>query len=117
MLEWALFLNCTWVGIITGLAGDITVGIKKLFKNNIFINNAIDFCIYILGGLFVFYYALKLNNGIVAVYEWLGFLIGLVLEKITCKNLFAKSFDMLYNGNMKLAGTIKKTRLGLKLFK
>ncbi|MBQ9790709.1 MAG: hypothetical protein IJW24_03850 [Clostridia bacterium] len=117
MLEFVVFLNCICIGVLTAAASGLSVLIKKTFKNNLLIDVALDFGIYLFGALGVFALSFKMYNGGFAVFEILGFLIGIVIAKNTCGNLFAKFFDMLYNSITKLTGKLSQTKLGKKLFK
>jgi len=112
-----MFLNTVCVGIFTGVFSDLSYFFKKILKNNFIINNVIDFCIYFIGIVVVFIVANKLNNNIFAFYEIFGFLLGVFLEKISCANLFAKFFNMLYNNCAKVVLKLKFTRFGKRVFK
>ena len=112
-----VFLNCACVGIFTGFASDLSYLIKKIFKNNYLIDRVVDFCVFFIGSSFIFVIANSMNNNIFALYEILGFFMGAIIEKISCKNLFAKFFDMIYNGFIKLILKLKTTKFGQKVFK
>ena len=116
-LPFVVFLNCICIGIITGFVSDLSYLCKRIFKNNFIINNVIDFCVFFVGATLIFMVANKMNNNIFALYELLGFVVGVILEKISCSNLFAKLFDMLYNNFTKLKNRIKQTKFGAKLAK
>ena len=115
--QFVVFLNCCCIGVFTGLTSDICYILKKIFRDNKIVSLVLEFCIYFVGSSFIFVLASNLNYDIFEVYEVIGFVLGVMLEKISCKNLFAKFFDMLYNGFTKLAGKIKMTKLGRKAFK
>ena len=116
-LSFIVFLNCACVGVFTGFASDLMYFIKMLFKNNHIVKAAIDFCVYFIGASFVFVIACNINNNIFSFYEIIGFVIGTLLQKISCGNLIAKFFDMLYNKFTKILARLKKSKLGSKIFK
>lgn len=111
-LSLLIFLNCTCIGIITGILSDCTYFVKKLFKSNFIICFIIDFLVFFIGATLVFVVACKMNYNIFAFYEILGFILGVFLEKISCSNLFAKFLNLLYNGLVKLLSKIKLTKFG-----
>ena len=111
-LAFLMFLNCICIGIITSLTSDICILIKKVFKNNFIICLTLDFIIYFLGVTFIFLLSAKMNYNIFAFYEILGFLIGIILEKISCSKIFANFFDLLYNKIIKIIKNFKITKVG-----
>ena len=115
--QFVVFLNCCCIGVFTGLTSDICYIFKKIFRDNKIVSLVLEFCIYFVGSSFIFVLASNLNYDIFEVYEVIGFVLGVMLEKFSCKNLFAKFFDMLYNSVTKLAGKIKMTKLGRKVIK
>lgn len=116
-LPFVVFLNCICIGILTGFVSDLTYFVKRMFKNNFIINNAIDFFVFFIGATLIYIVSIRINDGIFAIYELLGFVSGVVLEKKSCSNLIAKLFDMLYNNFENLKNKIKQTKLGAKLTK
>jgi len=117
MLFFIVFLNCVCAGIITAFFAELSLGIKMLFKNNTIVNVAIDFFVYFFGALCVMKLCFSLNDGIFSVFSFVGFGLGALLLKNTCENLFAKFFDVVYNGITKLLEKFKLTKVGSKLFK
>ena len=117
MLEFVVFLNCICIGIGTAIVNEFTIVVKRIFQNNKIVGCAVDFSVYFIGGTIVFLCSQHLNNGIFAFYDVIGYFVGLFLLKITCKNLFAKLVDLLYNSIVKFGKKIKVTKIGCKIFK
>ena len=116
-LTFVLFLNCASIGIITGFVSDISYFMKKMFKMNYIVNLIVDFCIFFIGASFIFVYSCEIINGVFALYEILAFVIGVSLEKISCSNLFAKFFDMVYNRIIRVKNKLKQTKFGKLIFR
>lgn len=116
-LNLIVFLNCICIGIITSFVNDLTYGIKIFCSKFIVLHLVLDFLIFFLGGTMVFVLANKMFFGVFAVFQILGFLIGVLVEKISCSNLVAKFFNIIYNKFTNLKEKLKQTKIGMKILK
>ena len=82
-IELVVFLNCVCVGIITGLLSDLSYILKKCFKQNIIINVALDFCVYLVGIIFIFLTITQMYDGILSIFEPIAFILGAIIEKMS----------------------------------
>ena len=117
MLEFVVFLNCICIGILTFVLSEVSFIFKKLSKNNLIINIALDFSVYLFGGIFVMALCFKMYDGAFKPFEIMGFVLGIILAKNTFKNLFANFLNMLYNGIIKIAHRFSKTKIGERMCK
>ena len=116
-IELVVFLNCVCVGIITGLLSDLSYILKKCFKQNIIINVALDFCVYLVGIIFIFLTITQMYDGILSIFEPIAFILGAIIEKMSLSKSIAKIFDMLYNSFAKLQKNLMKRAVVQKIIK
>ena len=116
-LEFVVFLNCVSVGIMTGLMSDLSYFIKKIFKQNLIINIVLDFCVYFIGMVFIFLTITKMHDGIFRIYDIVGFVFGVIIEKMSLSKLIAKFFDILYNKFTKVKRDLIRNEKFRELFK
>lgn len=110
MNEFVIFLNCVCVGFFTSIALGVSLIVKKILKNNLFVNFAVDFTIFLLGALAVTGLCFKNFYGIFAFFEIFGFSLGVITTRKSCENLFAKFLDMVYNTFTKIWSHLKSKR-------
>lgn len=113
----ALFLHFFCYGICCGGAYEICKIFKLVFKNNIWITNAIKFVYYLLCGMIFCAFVIKICDGEIYAYTIFASILGLVLEQISIGFFFTKFYKLLYNMLTKLGGKFKKTKLAQKILR
>ena len=114
-LELVVFLNCICIGILTSFVSDLVSPVKKILKNNMLIRFAIDFSVFLLGVVCVFVVLSDLYNNSFKLFEILGFVLGVILEKMSLSKMIAKTFDMIYNYCASIRNKLSKVKLLRKI--
>ena len=92
-----LFLMFALYGIFSALVYLAFCFIRRLFNFNLFIQIPLDLlCGFIIGMLF-YHVTINCALGIVRFHLILGFILGLIITLITCKNFVATASDFVYN--------------------
>jgi hypothetical protein len=113
IFEYKIFLIIFLVGIIVGALYGVLKMVLYIFKNNLILQNILEFlfAIFFVAALF---FALNLYNfGQFRLYLLFSYGLGFFMERITVGKLFAKIFLYVYNCSIKLL----KKLYGSKLIK
>lgn len=112
-----IFLKFFFLGVLFGLAFEICKIFKRVFKNNIYIQNTIYFVYFSILGLFFCSYNLSLCDGVFYVHTVIATILGIIIEQISIGFFFTKFYSLVYNITIKLSNKIKSTKIGTKILK
>ena len=84
-------------GLIEGAIYDFLGIIKSITKKNIIVVSVADFISALVGGVILIYCIFKFEFGNLALFEMIGFTIGIIFEQIFVKKLFASPIKYVYN--------------------
>jgi len=113
--QFYLFLWSVSFGCIIGIAYEICVFFRKLFKFRLFINIIFDLAISALTIFLFIIYFTYICDFQLRFFIFLGIFLGFFLERISIGNYIAKICDIVYNIycgiKLKYSGKTKKKRI------
>lgn len=83
------------IGIVVGIIYALLGKIKFWAKNNVFVNFALDFCLFFMAGIAIFLAFLHLNFGKIAFFGLVCFAIGFVVSRFAFEFLFKSIFNLI----------------------
>lgn len=83
------------IGIVVGIIYVLLGKIKLWAKNNVFVNFALDFCLFFVTGIVIFLTFFHLNFGKIAFFGIICFAIGFVVSRFAFEFLFKSIFNLI----------------------
>lgn len=96
-----VFLFTCLYGILAGVFFTLSGFIKRIFKRNIIAEILLDFFSCLIAGAVFIYCIFTVNNGIIRLYEVLGFVAGILTELVSVGKVVDFLLDLIYNGIIK----------------
>ncbi len=110
------FLILLFFGFIFGMCYGILSAINLPHKKLI-LKNILDFLLCASGVVLFIILILYVNLGKFRLFLLLGYVLGIVLERITLGKLFAKGYIWVYNKLIASAKKFAKSKVGQVIFK
>lgn len=111
-------LLCTiYFGIVSGIVFDVLFVIQKLLGNKKVANILLEILFCIISALLFWQCVQTFNFGRLRLFEFVGFCLGLLIERQTLHKLLEKYLQLTYNLFGKVFAKVKKSKLLSKIFK
>ena len=111
LLTGVVFLLFLIAGVLFGLLYECGYILRALTKFGKITTYVSDFILFLFAGVFFFFVALKVNNGIIALYEVFGFVLGFALERVSVGKMLAMILIFSYNIFTRFVKHLKKFKL------
>jgi hypothetical protein len=105
------FCVFVYVGLIVGVVCEIANFCVKLSKNNCVMRSFLDILIAIFGCFAMIFCINSVANGYFRGFFLLGFVVGIVLERVSLGFLVAKGCLFVYNISIKIKDFLRRDKI------
>jgi len=103
-----VFLWLIVAGIVLGVVYECGLVLRSLMGLNRVVTIIVDLIVFLFAGVCFFFTVYYVNDGIIALYELVGFAIGFTLERLSIGKMLANTLFFVYNILTRLVRFLKK---------
>jgi len=92
-----VFLWLIVAGIVLGVVYECGLVLRSLTGFNLVVTIIVDCIVFTFAGVCFFFTVYCVNDGIIALYEFVGFAIGFALERLSIGKMLANTLLFVYN--------------------